>query len=91
MCLSLLHETADVIFLGDVSLSALGSWPSDNIRSSVSVPGQAHDSPVRTMIWSRNDQWMVTGDHSGYIKYWQMNMNNVKMFQAHKDPVRGIR
>ncbi|KAF0305377.1 pre-mRNA 3' end processing protein WDR33 [Amphibalanus amphitrite] len=51
---------------------------------------QAHDSPVRTMIWSRNDQWMVTGDHGGYIKYWQMNMNNVKMFQAHKDPLRGI-
>ena len=43
------------------------------------------------MIWSRNDQWMVTGDHGGYIKYWQMNMNNVKMFQAHKDPLRGIR
>ncbi|XP_037076183.1 LOW QUALITY PROTEIN: pre-mRNA 3' end processing protein WDR33-like [Pollicipes pollicipes] len=51
---------------------------------------QAHDSPVRTMVWSRNDQWMVTGDHGGYVKYWQMNMNNVKMFQAHKDPLRGI-
>lgn len=34
---------------------------------------------------------MVTGDHSGFIKYWQTNMNNVKMFQGHKEPVRGIR
>ena len=42
------------------------------------------------MKWSHNDTWMVTGDHGGYIKYWQSNMNNVKMFQAHKDPVRCV-
>lgn len=46
---------------------------------------------VRTMVWSHNDNWMVTGDHSGYVKYWQSNMNNVKMFQAHKEAIRGIR
>ena len=51
---------------------------------------QAHDSPVRAMQWSHNDVWMVTGDHSGYIKYWQSNMNNVKMFQAHKEPIRRV-
>ncbi|XP_019864967.1 pre-mRNA 3' end processing protein WDR33 isoform X2 [Aethina tumida] len=51
---------------------------------------QAHDSPVRTMVWSHNDSWMVTGDHAGYVKYWQSNMNNVKMFQAHKEALRGI-
>ena len=42
------------------------------------------------MVWSNSDQYMVTGDHSGYVKYWQSNMNNVKMFQAHKEPVRCI-
>lgn len=52
---------------------------------------QAHDSAVRTMIWSHNDLWMLTADHSGFVKYWQSNMNNVKMFQAHRDPVRGLR
>uniref|UniRef100_T1IMW3 Vps41 beta-propeller domain-containing protein n=1 Tax=Strigamia maritima TaxID=126957 RepID=T1IMW3_STRMM len=51
---------------------------------------QAHDSAVRCMIWSHNDSWMVTGDHSGYVKYWQSNMNNVKMFRAHKEPLRAI-
>jgi len=51
---------------------------------------QAHDSPVRAMQWSHNDVWMVTGDHGGYIKYWQSNMNNVKMFQAHKEPIRRV-
>lgn len=43
------------------------------------------------MVWSHNDQWMVTGDHAGYVKYWQSNMNNVKMYQAHKEPIRGLR
>lgn len=43
------------------------------------------------MVWSHNDQWMVTGDTGGFVKYWQTNMNNVKLFQAHKDPVRGLR
>uniref|UniRef100_A0A1B6C005 Uncharacterized protein n=1 Tax=Clastoptera arizonana TaxID=38151 RepID=A0A1B6C005_9HEMI len=52
---------------------------------------QAHDSPVRTMVWSHNDVWMVTADHAGYVKYWQSNMNNVKMFLAHKEAIRGIR
>ena len=43
------------------------------------------------MQWSHNDNWMVTADHFGYIKYWQSNMNNVKMYQGHKEPIRGIR
>lgn len=51
---------------------------------------QAHDTSVRAMKWSHNDTWMVTGDHGGYIKYWQSNMNNVKMFQAHKEAVRCV-
>ncbi|KAH8344002.1 hypothetical protein KR084_003119 [Drosophila pseudotakahashii] len=51
---------------------------------------QAHDISVRTMVWSHNDSWMVTGDHGGYVKYWQSNMNNVKMYQAHKEAIRGI-
>ncbi|CAF1231236.1 unnamed protein product [Adineta steineri] len=51
---------------------------------------QAHDSAVRAMIWSNNEQWMLTGDHNGFVKYWQSNMNNVKVYQAHNDPVRGL-
>ncbi|CAF4693904.1 unnamed protein product, partial [Rotaria sp. Silwood1] len=44
----------------------------------------------RAMIWSNNEQWMLTGDHNGFVKYWQSNMNNVKVYQAHNDPVRGL-
>ncbi|XP_033838350.1 pre-mRNA 3' end processing protein WDR33 isoform X2 [Periophthalmus magnuspinnatus] len=49
---------------------------------------QAHDSSVRAMTWSHNDMWMLTADNNGYVKYWQSNMNNVKMFQAHKEAIR---
>lgn len=52
---------------------------------------QAHDSSVRVMNWNHSDTWMVTADQGGYVKYWQSNMNNVKMFQAHKEPVRAVR
>ncbi|CAA9998052.1 unnamed protein product [Nesidiocoris tenuis] len=52
---------------------------------------QAHDTPVRTMVWSHNEMWMVTADHAGFVKYWQSNMNNVKMFMAHQEAIRGIR
>lgn len=52
---------------------------------------QAHDTSVRSMIWSHSDNWMLTADHGGFIKYWQSNMNNVKMYQAHKEPIRGLR
>jgi len=51
---------------------------------------QAHDTAVRSMVWSHNDNWMLTADHTGFVKYWQSNMNNVKMYQAHKEPIRDL-
>ncbi|KAK0574803.1 hypothetical protein LWI29_029373 [Acer saccharum] len=46
---------------------------------------QAHDQAIRSMVWSHNDNWMVSGDDGGAIKYWQNNMNNVKANKsAHK-------
>ena len=60
-------------------------------RSTFVYMFQAHDVSVRAMRWSHNDLWMVTADHGGYVKYWQSNMNNVKMYQGHKEPIRGVR
>jgi len=52
---------------------------------------QAHESCIRSMGWANNEQWLLSGDHNGYVKYWQTNLNNVHMFQAHKDyAVRAI-
>uniref|UniRef100_A0A5K3EHD5 WD_REPEATS_REGION domain-containing protein n=1 Tax=Mesocestoides corti TaxID=53468 RepID=A0A5K3EHD5_MESCO len=52
---------------------------------------QAHEAQIRCMKWSHNDEWLLTADHAGYVKYWQANMNNVQMYQAHKMPIRGVR
>ncbi|PKC17023.1 WD40 repeat-like protein [Rhizophagus irregularis] len=51
---------------------------------------QAHESAVRAMKWSHNDNWMVTADHKGIIKYWQSNMNNLKMIEGHKEAIRDL-
>ncbi|EUB63268.1 WD repeat-containing protein 33 [Echinococcus granulosus] len=51
---------------------------------------QAHEAQIRCMKWSHNDDWLLTADHAGYVKYWQANMNNVQVYQAHKMPIRGV-
>lgn len=51
---------------------------------------QAHDDAVRSMIWSHSDEWMVTADEGGVIKYWQSSMNNVKAFRGHKESIRDL-
>jgi polyadenylation factor subunit 2 len=51
---------------------------------------QAHDTAIRCMQWSHNDTWMISGEDSGIIKYWQSSMNNLKIVQAHKETVRDL-
>jgi hypothetical protein len=51
---------------------------------------QAHDVNLRAIKWSHNDQWMISSDDSGVIKYWQSTMNNVKQFRAHRDACRDL-
>lgn len=51
---------------------------------------QAHDHPVRSMVWSHNELFMISSDNGGIIKYWQPNMNNLKAFQGHKEVVRDL-
>ena len=51
---------------------------------------QAHDTAIRSLQWAHNENWLISGDDGGVVKYWQPNMNNVKATQAHKEPVRGL-
>jgi len=60
-------------------------------QRSVSVYGPAI-APPNQLPNPWRFRWMVSADHDGFVKYWQPNMNNVFMFQAHKDePIRSIR
>ncbi|KAF2431776.1 WD40 repeat-like protein [Tothia fuscella] len=51
---------------------------------------QAHDSTVRAACWSHSDDWLISSDQDGLVKYWQPNFNNVKQLQAHDDAIRGM-
>jgi len=51
---------------------------------------QAHDSAVRAVAWSHNDEWLISAEQTGVVKYWQPNFNNVKSIQAHDEPVRDL-
>ena len=43
------------------------------------------------MEWNKNETWLLTADHTGNVKYWQSNMNNVKSFDAHSEVIRDAR
>ncbi|KAI9733741.1 MAG: pre-mRNA cleavage and polyadenylation factor (CPF) complex subunit [Claussenomyces sp. TS43310] len=51
---------------------------------------QAHDVAIRALSYSHNDDWLISADHDGIIKYWQPNFNNVKWLQGHNDPIRDL-
>ena len=51
---------------------------------------QAHDTAVRAVAYAHNDEWLISADQEGLVKYWQTNFNNVKEIQAHQDPVRDL-
>ncbi|TQS36801.1 hypothetical protein Golomagni_02739 [Golovinomyces magnicellulatus] len=51
---------------------------------------QAHDVAIRALSYSHSDDWLLSADHDGLIKYWQPNFNNVKVIQGHGDPIRDL-
>ncbi|KAL8828778.1 MAG: hypothetical protein Q9191_002390 [Dirinaria sp. TL-2023a] len=51
---------------------------------------QAHDSAIRAATYSHGEDWLVSADQDGVVKYWQPNFNNVKAIQAHHEPIRDL-
>lgn len=51
---------------------------------------QAHDAAIRAASYSHSDDWLVSADQDGVVKYWQPNFNNVKAIQAHSEPIRDL-
>ncbi|KAI6246761.1 Polyadenylation factor subunit 2 [Erysiphe necator] len=51
---------------------------------------QAHDVAIRALSYSHSDDWLLSADHDGLIKYWQPNFNNVKVIQGHGDAIRDL-
>ena len=63
-------------------------WNGFSFNFEAIVP--AHDFPMRSMCWSRSEEFLVTSDDSGVLKYWTPTMNNAKAFQAHSSAIREI-
>lgn len=51
---------------------------------------QAHDTAVRAVIYSHNNEYILSADQEGVVKYWQTNFNNVNEIAAHEHPVRDL-
>ena len=51
---------------------------------------QAHDVAVRSMVFSHSDEYLLSGDNGGTVKYWQPNFNCVRVLQAHDQPLRQL-
>ncbi|ROV99158.1 hypothetical protein VMCG_06657 [Cytospora schulzeri] len=51
---------------------------------------QAHDSAIRALEYSNSDDWLISADHDGVIKYWQPNFNNVESIRGHHDAIRDL-
>ncbi|KAL3905873.1 MAG: hypothetical protein SGPRY_010756, partial [Prymnesium sp.] len=48
-----------------------------------------HEGGIRSLCWSHSQEWMLSADTEGIVKYWQPNLSNVKEVVCHKDnPVR---
>jgi polyadenylation factor subunit 2 len=51
---------------------------------------QAHESAIRSVAYTHTDDWLLSADQTGIVKYWQTNFNNVKEIQAHTEAIRGL-
>ena len=51
---------------------------------------QGHNHAVRTIVWSHDFKWMISGDKGGFVKYWDANMAMSHNMQAHAEPVQEL-
>lgn len=51
---------------------------------------QAHDHAICAMTHSHSDDWLLSGDREGIVKFWQPNFNNLNILKAHEEMVRDI-
>lgn len=51
---------------------------------------QAHDHAIRAAILSHAEDWILSADHSGLVKYFHLTLNNVVSLQVHDSPIRDL-
>eukprot|EP00884_Botryococcus_braunii_P007577 jgi/Botrbrau1/16820/Bobra.150_2s0047.1 len=63
-------------------------WNGQTFRFETTL--QAHEYPIRAMLYSHNENWLISGDDGGLIKYFKPNFELVKVYPTHKEAVRGV-
>lgn len=51
---------------------------------------QAHDHAIRAIEYTKSGAWILSADQGGQVKYFQSNMNNLQVINAHREGVRGL-
>ena len=51
---------------------------------------QAHETPIRDIVFTRNGNFLVSGDDAGNVRYWKPNLELVKSTSAHEEAVRQL-
>jgi WD40 repeat protein len=51
----------------------------DELSGCVGCPEQAHEAPIRALRYSHNDNWLLSADDAGLVKYWKPNFELVKV------------
>ena len=63
----------------------------DGINFSFELIMSAHDNPFRCMAWSHNNNYLLTSDAGGNIKYWSPSIAPVQSFDTHNgQPIHGL-
>jgi polyadenylation factor subunit 2 len=51
---------------------------------------QAHDTAIRALTFNQAGTYIASADQSGIVKNFQPNMNNLTVWPAHREAVRGL-
>ena len=62
----------------------------DGFAANFTDSRQAHDSAIRAAVYSHSEEWLISADHEGVVKFWQTNFNNVREVQAHSEAIRDL-
>jgi len=52
--------------------------------------GQGHDAPIRDMVWSKDEVWLLSADVEGVVRSWRPNLKLMKDVARLKDPINAI-
>jgi polyadenylation factor subunit 2 len=63
-------------------------WFSSSFNFDTSL--QSHNASIRCMKWNKAGEWMLSGDESGHVKYWQSNLRPQEEFPAHEEAIRSL-